>query len=173
MPEASQEMDTRGGTGCRLPTPLCHRQDALRASRRALGRRRLHPAPVRQEGLSGKEGTTPASAAATPGLSRRRGPGRRLAPASLGCLPAPPRGGRQMGQQPAQLRRQETAAGAAREASVSGGGGVQCGPALRGRGRGAEPAALGSDCAYSWVSLGQSVSFSEKCSGLSQLFLTL
>lgn len=119
-----------GYPGLLRPIRLSHRWDSLRDSRPGLGRRRLHPARVRQEGPSGKEGTTPTPAAATPGLSGRAGgAGRRLAPASLGRLPAPPRGGRQMGRPPAQRRRQETAAGAARDAAASAGGGDRPGAA--------------------------------------------
>lgn len=130
----------RGGAGCPDPIRLSHLRDSLRDSRPGLGRRRLHPARVRQEGPSGKEGTTPTPAAATPGLSRRAGgAGRRLAPASLGRLPAPPRGGRQMGRPPAQLRRQETAAGAARDAAAGAGGGARAGAAPGGRGQAAQP----------------------------------
>lgn len=63
------------------------------------------------------------------------GPGRRLAPTSLGRLPAPPRGGRQMGRPPAQQHRQEKAARAARKAGASGGGGGPPGHAPEGRGQ--------------------------------------
>lgn len=75
-------------------------------------------------GRAEREGRhTPSPAAATPGLCRRAGgQGPRLAPASLGRLPAPPRGGRQMGRPPAQRRRQEAAAGAAWNAAAGGGG---------------------------------------------------
>lgn len=55
--------------------------------RRRLGRRQ-HPARVRQEGPSGKEGTTPTPAAATPGLSRRAW-GPRPAPGSSESGPPP------------------------------------------------------------------------------------
>lgn len=143
VPEASREMDTRGGSGCRLPTSLCHRQDALRASRRALGRRRLrrsgrrlHPAPVRQEGLSGKEGTTPA--AATPGLCRQAGAG----PAPGSSESGLPSRAAPWGPPDGPAARPATQAGNGRrgcQRSVRRGRG-RCGPALRGRGRGAEAA---------------------------------
>lgn len=74
------------------------------------------------------------------------GPGRRLAPASLGRLPAPPGGGRQMGRLPAQLRRQETATRAARKADASGEAGPKWPRPLRGgvrRRRGQDPVSRG------------------------------
>ncbi|XP_070238125.1 basic salivary proline-rich protein 3-like [Bos mutus] len=101
--------------------------------RRRLGRRQ-HPARVRQEGPSGKEGTTPTPAAATPGLSRRAW-GPRPAPGSSESGP-PPRGGRQMGRPPA---RPATRAGNSRQGCQEGGrerwGGAHSGPAPRGEGR--------------------------------------
>lgn len=76
----------------------------------------------------------------------RGAPGRRLAPASLGRLPAPPGGGRQMGRLPAQLRRQETATRAARKADASGEAGPKWPRPLRGgvrRRRGQDPVSRG------------------------------
>lgn len=94
--------------------------------------RRQHPARVRQEGPSGKEGTTPTPAAATPGFSRRAW-GPRPAPGSSESGP-PPRGGRQMGLPPA---RPVTRAGNSRQGCQEGGrewrGGAHDGPAPEGR----------------------------------------
>lgn len=155
--------------GPAAPCPPQH-SDSLHHSRLGHGRRRLrrgrrwlHPARVRQEGPSGKEGTPPPPPRPHLGSAGGQGAGPRLAPASLGRLPAPPRGGRQMGQPPAQLRRQETAAEAAWNAAAGGGGGAQI-ELAHPRGGAARPCARSSKamcacqlgfCAYQLTFLGQ------------------
>uniref|UniRef100_A0A8I5N7L6 Uncharacterized protein n=1 Tax=Papio anubis TaxID=9555 RepID=A0A8I5N7L6_PAPAN len=126
-------MAIRGGSTGACPGLPAPRLDSLQDSGPGRGRRR--PRRGREEAAScprasgraeraGRKAPPPTPAAATPGFSRRAGgpPGRRLAPASLGRLPAPPRGGRQMGCPPARRRRQETAGRAARNALRGGDG---------------------------------------------------
>lgn len=91
------------------------------------GGRRLHPARVRQEGPSGKEGTPPPLPRPHLGSAGGRGgPAgawlQRVWATSPRAPPPAPRGGRQMGRPPAQRRRQETAAGPTRTPPRAGGG---------------------------------------------------
>lgn len=103
--------------------------------RRRLGRRQ-HPARVRQEGPSGKEGTTPTPAAATPGLSRRTGgPGPALGSSESG---PPPRAARR-GPPDGPAARPATQAGNSHQGCQEGGrewrGGAEVAPAPEGRGQ--------------------------------------
>lgn len=110
----------RGSHGAAAPP--C--SDSPGGPRPGRGGRRLHPARVRQERLSGREGKRHPHPRRGHTWALQAGsgePGRRLAPASLGRLPAPPRGGRQMGRPPAQRRRQETAGRGCQECARGGG----------------------------------------------------
>lgn len=106
------------------------------------GRERLHPARVRQEGPSGKEGTPPPPP--RPHLGSAGGQGGRPAPGSSESGP-PPRAapwGRQMGRPPAQRCRQETRPGlpGTRPAGRAGRGGARFGHAPRRGGATQKPA---------------------------------
>lgn len=139
VPEASEACGS-------LPALLFQCSDSL-DSRPGRGRRRLRlrlrrggrcctlPGCVRK-GRAGRKAHPLPRRGHTWALQAGRGAGRRLAPASLGCLPAPPRGGRQMGRPPAQQSRQETAAWAAWNAAAGSRGGALTGSAHRRGGEG-------------------------------------
>eukprot|EP00074_Homo_sapiens_P103466 XP_016883683.1 uncharacterized protein LOC107985416 isoform X2 [Homo sapiens] len=167
-------MAIRGGASGACPCLPALRLDSLQHSGPGRGRRR--PRRGREEAAScpgasgraeraGRKAPPPTPAAATPGFSRRAGgpPGRRLAPASLGRLPAPPRGGRQMGCPPASSATQAGNAGrAARNARRGGGGPGRATPAGGEGGAKHRPAGTGElqepaipvPAFTRWVSLG-------------------
>jgi hypothetical protein len=87
----SQRAGVGGGACASLPAPSRVCTPPLTPGRVAGGGCILRGAPGRAE-RAGRKTPPPAPAAATPGLCRRQGAGRRQAPASLGRLPAGRRG---------------------------------------------------------------------------------